>query len=263
MKSGYDQFFKTARKVAEEEKPFASVQLKRASTQTRKSQIDETKIMAKNLRERVRPKMNRKPRPMRWKMAAVSFVGLILTVGALMNIDEIDHLVKNIEISMMGQAYAEDTKPAVAEKPKVEEKPATTVKKDFTPEEVNHLSRLNERKRELDAREEELSRMEQELSAQKAELDKKLAEIEKTRKNISTALEEKVQGDDKKVESLVQLYSNMKPQQAAKAFEDMDENLAIDIMGRMKKKNAAEIMNLVKPEKLKIFSERYSGYRRN
>jgi flagellar motility protein MotE (MotC chaperone) len=55
----------------------------------------------------------------------------------------------------------------------------------------------------------------------------------------------------------------MKPQQAAKAFEEMDEDLAIEILGRMKKKNAAEVMNLVKPEKVKIFSEKYAGYKSN
>ena len=71
------------------------------------------------------------------------------------------------------------------------------------------------------------------------------------------------QADDKKVETLVQVYSNMKPQQAAKVFETMDEDLAVEIMGRMKKKNAAEIMNLIKPEKAQIFSEKYAGYKRS
>jgi flagellar motility protein MotE (MotC chaperone) len=258
MKSGYDQFFKKAQKVADE---------KRSSPRFSLGAGEDSSAMAKKLREKVRPRMlKRKKRPLNWKMGAISFIGLISAVFALSNIDEIEHVVKNIEVSLMGRAYAEDTTPAKvteAAKPAPAETELKTIKKDFTPEEVNHLSRLNERKRELDAREEELGRMEQELAAQKDELDKKLAEIEKTRRSIASVLEEKVQGDDKKVENLVQLYSSMKPQQAAKAMEDMDENLAIDILGRMKKKNAAEIMNLVKPEKVKVFSEKYSGYRRS
>jgi flagellar motility protein MotE (MotC chaperone) len=59
------------------------------------------------------------------------------------------------------------------------------------------------------------------------------------------------------------MYSNMKPQQAAKVFETMDEELAVEIIGRMKKKNAAEIMNLIKAEKAQIFSEKFAGYRRS
>jgi flagellar motility protein MotE (MotC chaperone) len=60
---------------------------------------------------------------------------------------------------------------------------------------------------------------------------------------------------------LVQVYSNMKPNQAAKVFETMDEDLVIEILGRMKKKNAADILNLVKVDKAQKFSERYAGYR--
>ncbi len=54
----------------------------------------------------------------------------------------------------------------------------------------------------------------------------------------------------------------MKPQQAAKVFESMDEDLAIEILGRMKKKPAAEILNLVKSEKAQVLSEKYAGYKR-
>ncbi len=120
---------------------------------------------------------------------------------------------------------------------------------------------MNERKRDLDAREEELNKLEQELSQQREIVEKKMAELELTRKSISSTLEEKVQADDKKIENLVQVYSTMKPPQAAKALEEMDETLAIEIIGRMKKKNAAEVMNLVKPEKVKVFSEKYAGYK--
>jgi flagellar motility protein MotE (MotC chaperone) len=59
------------------------------------------------------------------------------------------------------------------------------------------------------------------------------------------------------------MYSNMKPPQAAKVFETMDEDLVVEILGRMKKKNAADIMNLLKPEKAQIISEKYAGYKRS
>jgi flagellar motility protein MotE (MotC chaperone) len=58
------------------------------------------------------------------------------------------------------------------------------------------------------------------------------------------------------------MYSNMKAPQAAKVFETMDEDLAVEILGRMKKKNAADIMNLLKPEKAQILSEMFAGYKR-
>jgi len=263
MKTGYDQFFKKAQKIAAQS-PQAPRPIERKTVQS-----EDAKKLAQELRKRVRPRLQRRAkRKFPWKLAGTSLMGIVLAAAGSLHLDEIEKFTKNIEISMIGSAYAEEAKPAVpaVDKDKAaaaEKKEEPVAKKEYTEEDISHFSKLNERKRELDNREEELGRMEQELQAQKTELDKRLSELENTRKNISTVLEEKVQADDKKVDNLVQMYSNMKPQQAAKAFEEMDEGLAIEILGRMKKKNAAEIMNLVKSEKVKTLSEKYAGYKRN
>jgi flagellar motility protein MotE (MotC chaperone) len=55
----------------------------------------------------------------------------------------------------------------------------------------------------------------------------------------------------------------MKPPQAAKIFETIDEDLAVQILGRMKKKSAADILNLMKPEKAQMFTENFAGYKRS
>ena len=52
----------------------------------------------------------------------------------------------------------------------------------------------------------------------------------------------------------------MKPQQAAKVMEKIDEELAIRVLAKMKKKSAAEVLNLLEPEKAKRLSEKYVGY---
>ena len=262
MKNGYDLHFKKAQKIASQGTPVRPLQ-------ERKVQTQDAKILAQELRKSLRPKMKKKTKAkFPWKLASTSFIGLLIAALGLWKAEEVEYFVKHIEISMLGSAHAADTKKEAPEKAaptgeaaeKKEEAPV--VKKEYTEEEINHFAKLNERKRELDAREEELNRMDQEIQAQKAELEKKLAELENTRRNISSVLEERVKGDDQKVENMVQVYSNMKPQQAAKAFEEMDEDLAVEILGRMKKKNAAEIMNLVKAEKVKILSEKYTGYKR-
>ncbi len=53
----------------------------------------------------------------------------------------------------------------------------------------------------------------------------------------------------------------MKPNQAAKIFETMDEDLVIEILTKMKKKTAADILNLIKVEKAQLFAEKFAGYR--
>lgn len=268
MKTGYDQHFKKAQKIAFQSNHTTGADRPQKSEHKQaRLQSRNTKALAQELRLRAAQPKNQKKtaKGIPWKLVGYSLIGLLIAGVGLWKIEQIERVVRNIEISVLGTAHAEDTKPAdtkPVEKPK-EAAAAEPAKKEYTQEDINHFSKLNERKRELDAREEELGRMEQELATQKSELDKRLTELESTRRNISSVLEEKVQADDKKVENLVQMYQNMKPQQAAKAFEEMDEGLAIEILGRMKKKNAAEIMNLVKSEKVKILSEKYAGYKRN
>ncbi len=278
MKNGYDQFFKSARKVAAQQQfSSGSSSSNRRPPQQRKVQSQDAKVLAQELRQRMKPQpvssKRGKRREIPWKLVGFSILGLMVAAIGLSKAEEIEKFAHKIEISFLGTAHAEEApaaKPAEkspeekakeGEKEKKAEEPVA--KKEYSEDEINHFAKLNERKRELDAREEELARMEQELQTQKAELDKRLADLENTRRSISSVLEEKVQTDDKKVENLVQMYSTMKPQQAAKALEEMDEGLAIEILGRMKKKNAAEVMNLVKSEKVKTFSEKYAGYKRN
>lgn len=296
--SSYDQFFKKAKKSAGSAKSpgsthmsFQRSQEKSSPRRMESSSMNESRTAATAdlLRQKLIKKKTatKSRRPFPWKLAGFSLIGLVLALVGFMNLEKVDALVRSIEISILSPTHAsEDTKkapkaeagkeapkdakehgkaPADGKKEAAEGEAAvasTPVKKDFTEDEINHFMRLNERKKELDAREEELNRLEGELQAQKKELEKKMNELDQTRKGISNMLEEKVQADDKKVEVLVQMYSNMKAQQAAKVFEAMDEDLAVEILGRMKKKNAAEIMNLVKPEKAQVFSEKYAGYKR-
>ncbi|GIL17634.1 MAG: hypothetical protein BroJett040_13850 [Oligoflexia bacterium] len=276
MKSGYDQFFKQVRKnagVGQRGVPLKSSVLQKQQPQKKIGQSVDSSQLAIHLREKMlqKTRAKKKKKTVPWNLAGISLVGLIVAVLGLQYSHEVENFVKKIEISVLGTAMAEEKAP-VAEKP-VEKKVAgdkeksqdvavAPAKKEFTQEELNHFAKMNERKKELDAREEELLRMESELQAQKAELEKKIQELGKTRREISSALEEKVKSDDKKVETLVQMYSNMKPQQAAKIFETMDDDLAIEILGRMKKKPAAEILNLVKAEKAQVLSEKFAGYRK-
>lgn len=279
MKSGYDQFFKKARENAQTQAPGAA---KRPAGKPRfqmpKASVNESPVSMKvsrnttELAERLRHQMQTKKKVRRskvpWKLAGISFLGIVFAVGGMLYHEQIESVAKRIEFSLIGQAIAEEPKAEYKDEKKEAKKEAAQAaaeapKKEFTDEEVNHFMKLNDRKKELDAREEELNRMEQELAAQKADLEKRMQNLEKTRRDISSVLEERVKTDDKKVETLVQMYSNMKPQQAAKVFEEMDEDLAVDIIGRMKKKNAAEIMNLIKPEKAKVFAEKFAGYKRS
>ena len=131
-------------------------------------------------------------------------------------------------------------------------------KKDV--EKRNYFNTLKERSKELDARELELTELEKELQEQKKEIKKRIQQLKALRVQITDLFEKKIKVNEEKMKKLVDLYSNMKAQQAAKVLETVDEDLAIEIIGRMKKKNAAAVLNLIHPDKAKRLSERYAGY---
>ena len=179
------------------------------------------------------------------------------------NFDSAENFLKKVEFSM-GTAQAEEVKvPATvtdAAAPANPDQKSTQVEAKKA-DDADYLFKLAERKKQLDQREEELTKVAAQIEKQKNEINEKLLKLEEVRGRISSALEEKIKTDDGKVETLVQMYTNMKPQQAAAIFEKLDEDLVIEILGRMKKKSAADILNLIKAEKAQIFAERYTGYR--
>ncbi len=278
MQNEYRNFFKSAKKAAttggvpqrrRQVLPQASVK----SGQRAKPKIEALPM------QRTR---RRKSAP--WLIIAISCIGISLCGFALYEIDTVEEMLSSIELnfsfvpaslaSEKAGSGAASKGGAPGDPAKAEPKAAGGVVKGDQPtagsgetrvtSEVKitkeHLTSFHQRKQELDSREDELNRLEAELKRQQEELDKKLAEVQTIRGDISKMLEERVKTDGEKVETLVQVYSTMKPSQAAKVFEEMEEDLAIEILSKMKKKSAAEIMNLIKPEKLKIFSEKFAGF---
>lgn len=258
MNNAYQDFFKKAK-------------------QNSKAQLQPVKIAPKHSAKLKTNKPTIKKNNISSKLLSFVFVGLVITLLAFFYVDDLDSFLSKVEISFMPSAKAEggEVKPVENKNPSASEKPetettekseaaavTTTEQKDYSEAELNHFARLRERKNELDQREKEIQKMEAEIGKQKEEIEKKMAELEEMRKKISSVLEDKVQIDDKRIENLVQFYSSMKPQQAAKIIESIDEGLAVEVLARMKKKSAADIMNLLKAEKAQVISEKYAGYRK-
>ncbi len=133
--------------------------------------------------------------------------------------------------------------------------------KQWTQEELSFFKKLNERKAELDRREAEVAKLEEELQKQREGIEERIKQLENMRKQISETLKGRVEQDQEKVAKLVDVYSNMKPSQASKVIETLHEDLAVTILDRMKKKNAAEILNTMSAGKARKLSEMLTGYR--
>lgn len=249
MSQSYDQFFKKAKQNSSQQGQKKPVDVASIAQQMKKTKSDKAKVA----------------RSKKFPMTQF-FLFLVFSGGfflAVENFDQIENYVKKIEIGL-GEAQAAEPKvdSQATHAVETEAKAEPTAKVEAkTPDESDFLFKLAERKKELDQREEELNKKSAEIMKQKQEIEAKLSQLEEYRTKISSLLKERISADSSKVDTLVQVYSNMKPIQAAQVFEKMDEDLVIEILSRMKKKSAADILNLIKTEKAQVFAEKYAGYR--
>lgn len=168
-------------------------------------------------------------------------------------------LKDGVKVAAAGEAVGEKT--ADGDDEKKDEK--VTSIHGWTPEELSFFNKLNDRKKQLDLREAELNKLEEELQKQKLALDDKIKQLDHTRDEISATLKTRVATDQAKIDKLVEFYSTMKPQQAAKVIESLNEDLAVNVLDKMKKKNAAEVLNVMDAKKARRFSELLTGYERS
>ena len=119
----------------------------------------------------------------------------------------------------------------------------------LTQAEIELLQQLAERRRVLEAREQELGIRSGLLAAAEKRIDKKVDELKVLRGTIAGLIKTFDAQQDAKLLSLVKIYENMKPKDAARIFEDMELDTLLDVAERMKERKLAPIMAKMKPER--------------
>lgn len=291
MKSSYEQFFKNAKANSQKVNSDFVKKKKPISPKMWRPDSDIPPIGGKppNVEKVLRQALSvskKKKKSIRGSMrdmiplALLSGGGVIASIWLFFQPHGLEQIFDQVEIRLLGQLSASEAKKSegTAEKSSGEksttsiqekeakssssEGPANPVTNEAVPQDLSYFAKLNDKRRELDLREKELDELEEELHKQKREVEERIQHLEKLRDQIAGVLKDKVDVDQQKVKTLVEFYSNMKPQQAAKVMGTLNEDLAIEVLGQMKKKNAAEIMNLLEPAKAQTISEKFAGYKR-
>lgn len=104
-------------------------------------------------------------------------------------------------------------------------------------------------------RAQELARQQQDMLMLRQQMDQRLQDMEGAENRMQDLIREARALEDKKMRSLILMYSNMKPKIAAKALESMDDRVAIRILSGMPPKQAGEILTYTDPEKTAALSE--------
>jgi flagellar motility protein MotE (MotC chaperone) len=124
----------------------------------------------------------------------------------------------------------------------------------MTQTEMDVLQKLSERRTLLDAREREFERREALLKAAEDQIDRKVSEMKTLQSTIEGLLRQYNDQEDNKMRSLVKIYENMKPKEAAKIFEQLDMSILLEVVERMKEQKVAPIMAEMDPSKAKAMT---------
>jgi flagellar motility protein MotE (MotC chaperone) len=109
--------------------------------------------------------------------------------------------------------------------------------------EVDVLSSLSDRRDALDQRQRALDLRGQVIAAAEKRVDGKIAELKAIEAKIESLLGERDEKEAEQIDSLVKIYTAMKPQAAARVFATLDDSVRLDVAGRMKPEVVAGILS--------------------
>lgn len=108
--------------------------------------------------------------------------------------------------------------------------------------EIQLLQELAVRRKALEGRERKLSQRAVLLKAAEQRLVEKQDDLKKIRLEIKSLLNIKEKEEEERLKRLVAIYSNMKPKDAAKIFNELDMKVLLDVMQSMKERKIAPIV---------------------
>tara|TARA_Y100001960_G_C14728363_1_gene856115 strand:- start:287 stop:1066 length:780 start_codon:yes stop_codon:yes gene_type:complete len=162
---------------------------------------------------------------------------------------------KKNNVESEGQAQgvklkSESTKSIEFEKNKSNLEGEVTIDPTFlTPEEIEVLQQLALRRDQLDEREREMDLRNGLLNAAEGRIDQKIVELQKLRSTIDNLIKKYDKQQDAKLTSLVKIYENMKPKDAARIFEELEMDTLLEMSERMKERKLAGIIAKMSPQK--------------
>lgn len=121
--------------------------------------------------------------------------------------------------------------------------------------EIRLLQELAERRKLLEGREQKLDERAVLLKAAEQRLVEKQDELNKIKSEIKKLLNIKEKEEAERLNRLVAIYSNMKPKDAAKIFNDLDMSVLLDVMQSMKERKIAPIVAAMDAERARLLTK--------
>ncbi len=165
---------------------------------------------------------------------------------------------------------SEEAKPAEGDEKKEDEaaNPAVSLTagelttRHFTGSELDLLQKLAGRRGELDRWERNIQIKEQVLNATEKRINDRIVQIEAMKQQVAELLALYNEKEDAKIRSLVKIYENMKPKEAARIFDEVEMPILLLVIDKMSEKKAAPILAQMEPKKAKQITVELAEQRR-
>jgi flagellar motility protein MotE (MotC chaperone) len=115
--------------------------------------------------------------------------------------------------------------------------------------EIDLNSQLRARRIKLDARATQLDLQERLLEANEKRIDDKISQLQQLEASIKASLRIFTEREEKEFAKVVKIYETMKPKSAAPIFENLPQEVQLDIATRMKEAKFAPILSAMDPSK--------------
>lgn len=123
---------------------------------------------------------------------------------------------------------------------------------------VEERASLRKEREELDLRKKELKTLEEGVDKKLVDIDRKLEELVNLQKKIDELLVAKSAVEQKRIKELAAIYEKMTPVKAAQAITGLEQRLAADLLGTMKAKAAAKVLDQLAKQKATDLSTAFS-----
>lgn len=146
--------------------------------------------------------------------------------------------------------------------PAVSEDPGNITDRHFSQSEMDLLQNLSRRREQLDRWERNIQVKEEALNATEKRIAEKIQEIDNMKKAVSELLAQYNAQEETKLKSLVKIYENMKPDDAARIFDEVEMPILLLVIDKMSEKKAAPILAKMNSKKAKQVTVELAEQRR-
>jgi flagellar motility protein MotE (MotC chaperone) len=110
------------------------------------------------------------------------------------------------------------------------------------------LESLQGRREQLDARNRDLDMRENLLKAAEKRVEAKVAELKDVEARVKTEMGNRDQAEEKRFKTIISMYENMKPKDAARIFDRLDMKVLLDVATHMNPRTMSEILASMAPD---------------